>query len=230
MRFMKNKTERDLRAELARVQARLAEAEATMKAIHRGEVDAIVLDGRQGSRIFTLQSPEEPYRLLAERMNEGAATLTVEGTILFCNRRLAEMVGLPAERLLGSRLSSVLRENERQGFPELVRRALKNDVRAEGRMLRSDGTVFPVQLSLSWIPLEESGQGVCLVATDLSDQKHAEAAARQSENRYRTLLESLPQMVFAKDSSSRYISGNGNFAKLLGIRPEEFAGKTDYDF
>jgi len=190
MRFTKNQTERDLRAELERVQARLDEAEATMKAIHSGEVDAIMVDGRQGKRIFTLQSPEEPYRLLAERMNEGAATLTLEGTILFCNRRLAEMVGLPAERLLGSPLSSVLREEERQRFPELVRRALKNDVRAEGHLLRSDETVLPVQLSLSWIPLEESGQGVCLVATDTSERKILEEQLLQAQK-----LEAVGQLA-----------------------------------
>ena len=61
-------------------------------------------------------------------------------------------------------------------------------------------------------------------------RKQAEEAARESENRYRTLLESLPQMIFTKDTSSRYISCNANYAKLLGIRPEEFAGKSDYDF
>ena len=61
-------------------------------------------------------------------------------------------------------------------------------------------------------------------------RKQAEEAARESENRYRTLLESLPQMIFTKDRSSRYISCNANYAKLLGIRPEEFAGKSDYDF
>ena len=44
------------------------------------------------------------------------------------------------------------------------------------------------------------------------------------------LLESLPQMIFTKDRSSRYISCNANYAKRLGIRPEEFAGKSDYDF
>jgi PAS domain S-box-containing protein len=173
MRSVKENEQR-LRAELERVQARLVESESTMKAIRSGEVDAIVVDGPHGSRVFTLQSPEEPYRILAERMNEGAATLTPEGTILFCNRRLAEMTGRPAEQLLGSSLASILPAKEREAFPELARRALNNDVRVEGYLLRNDQTTIPVQLSLSSIPLEESQQGVCLVATDLTDQKRAQ--------------------------------------------------------
>ena len=143
----------------------MAKLEATVKAIRSGDVDGIVVDGPQGSHICTLHSPEEPNRTLPERMNEGAATLTAEGTILFCNQRLAEMVGRPAEQLLGSPLISLLRNEERADFPELLRSAPLKDSRAYGSLLRLDGSILPVQLSLSPIPLEESGQGVCLVAT-----------------------------------------------------------------
>lgn len=174
MPSVKNPSERRLRAELKRVQAHVAELEATIKAIRSGDVDGIVVDGPQGSHIFTLQSPEEPYRILAERMNEGAATLNAEGTILFCNQRLAEMVGCPAEQLLGSPLISILRDGWRDNFPERMQRALIEGVRMPGSFLRPDGSMLPVQLSFSPIPLEESVQGVCLVATDLTDQKRAE--------------------------------------------------------
>jgi PAS domain S-box-containing protein len=176
---MENGSQRNLRAEVERLQSRLAEVEATLEAIHKGEVDAVVVEGPQGAQVFTLESPEEPYRILAERMNEGAATLTTEGTILFCNRRLAEMAGLPAERLLGSPFISILCDEERPGFPELVQATLKNGVRTKGHLLRSNGTTLPVQLSLTSIPLEESVQGVCLVATDLSDQKRIEDEVRR---------------------------------------------------
>lgn len=175
----KSPSERQLRKELKRVQAQVAELEATIKAIRSGEVDGIVVEGPQGSHIFTLQSPEEPYRMLAERMNKGAATLTAEATVLFCNQRLAEMVGVPAERLLGSALHAILHAEERAGLDELVRLALNRDVRAERRLLRSDGTVLPVQLSLSRIPVEESGHGICMVATDLSEQKRVQEEVRR---------------------------------------------------
>jgi len=168
-----------LRTELKRLQTRLAETEATIKAIRSGDVDAIVVEGPKGSRIFTLQSPEEPYRILAERMNEGAATLTAEGTILFCNQRLADMVGVPSERLVGSALHTILHTEERADVAELVRLALNGDIRAERHLLRNDGTTLPVQLSLSRIPIEESGRGLCLVATDLTEQKRAQDEVRR---------------------------------------------------
>jgi PAS domain S-box-containing protein len=73
-------------------------------------------------------------------------------------------------------------------------------------------------------------QRIYRLSVEIAQRKQAEEAARESENKYRTLLESLPQMIFTKDRSSRYISCNANYAKLLGIRREEFAGKNDYDF
>jgi PAS domain S-box-containing protein len=61
-------------------------------------------------------------------------------------------------------------------------------------------------------------------------QAQAEAALRQSENRYRVLLENLPQKIFLKDRNSVYVSCNKNYARDLKIKPWEIPGKTDYEF
>jgi PAS domain S-box-containing protein len=53
---------------------------------------------------------------------------------------------------------------------------------------------------------------------------------RESEARYKTLVENIPQRIFTKDRNSVYISCNESFARDLGITPEESRGKTDYDF
>ncbi|GAB4387703.1 MAG: hypothetical protein Kow0025_02770 [Thermodesulfovibrionales bacterium] len=65
---------------------------------------------------------------------------------------------------------------------------------------------------------------------DLSELRAAEEKIRQSEARYRTLVENLPQRIFLKGRDLAYVSCNANYAGDLGIRQEEIAGKTDYDF
>jgi diguanylate cyclase (GGDEF)-like protein/PAS domain S-box-containing protein len=51
----------------------------------------------------------------------------------------------------------------------------------------------------------------------------------ESENKYRNLVDNLPQRVFFKDRNSVYVSCNSQFASDLGIAPEEIVGKTDFD-
>jgi len=56
---------------LSELRARLAEAEKTLRAIRSGGVDAVVVAGRHGPHVFTLQGAEHAYRVLIESMNEG---------------------------------------------------------------------------------------------------------------------------------------------------------------
>jgi len=63
-----------------------------------------------------------------------------------------------------------------------------------------------------------------------SERKKAEKALQASENKYKTLLENLPQKIFLKDTNSVYVSCNENYARDLKIKAEEIVGKTDYNF
>lgn len=79
-----------------------------------------MVKGPAGPQVFTLQTPDQPYRLLIERMNEGAASISAGGLIVFCNERLAEMVGRLPEKLVGSPLSALAVRAE-QSSPGVTR-------------------------------------------------------------------------------------------------------------
>lgn len=53
---------------------------------------------------------------------------------------------------------------------------------------------------------------------------------KESESKYRTLVDNLPQRIFLKDKDSVYVSCNHNYAQDLGIKEDEIVGKTDYEF
>ncbi|MBP7652367.1 PocR ligand-binding domain-containing protein [Candidatus Dependentiae bacterium] len=67
-------------------------------------------------------------------------------------------------------------------------------------------------------------------AVFIADLSYNNLMIKESESKYRTLLENLPQKIFLKDVNSVYISCNKNYANDLNIKPEEIVGKTDYDF
>ena len=65
---------------------------------------------------LTQLGPEHSHRILVETMNDGAATLTYDGTILYCNRRLAAMLQVSLESLVGTPLSSYMASADQAVF------------------------------------------------------------------------------------------------------------------
>src|ERR1700680_3195668 len=83
------------------LRARIVELEETLRAIRMGEVDAVLVAGPQGEQVFTLQGAEHPYRTLVETIDEGAATLTKDGTVLYSNKSFAGIFDAPLEKVIG---------------------------------------------------------------------------------------------------------------------------------
>ena len=68
-----------------------------------------------------------------------------------------------------------------------------------------------------------------ILAKEDRERKTAEAAQRQSEERFRLFTEQLPGLVFLKDREGRYIFFNNRFAETFNLQPEEIIGKTAKD-
>lgn len=87
-------------------------------------------------------------------------------------------------------------------------------------------------VSTSKIPLvDRNGRivGTLGVSRDIRHVKRAEEQVRDSAALYQSLIESLPQCIFRKDVEGHYVYVNLRLCDLLGLRPEQMLGKTDYD-
>ena len=162
-----------LLAENERLRGRLDEAEATLAAIRNGEVDALVVAGPQGDQIFTLSGADRSYRILVEEMHQGAVTLDGDGIVLYCNRRLAEILRIPQENLPGASLHAFVTSASRPLFEALLRQGQTERSQGEVTLRAGDGTRVPVYLAVNPLPMD-GGAAVCVAITDLTEQKRRE--------------------------------------------------------
>ncbi len=172
------------RLEIDELRQRLQEAEETLNAIRNGEVDALVVSGPGGERVFTLEGAEYPYRVLVESMNEGALTLSLDGLVLYCNAAFARLVERPLDRMMGSDIREFVPDEERTALEDMLRIAQSGDVRAEMPVLGSSQSAFPTLISLSPITNGEE-PSIAAIVTDLRERKRneeAEAAVRARDD------------------------------------------------
>ncbi len=161
---------------------RLEDAEATIRAISGDEVDAFLVRRGTEDHVLVLDGVDRPYRLLIEQMQQGAATLTSDGTIFFANQRLAELLGAPIASLIGSRFSDYVAPGDRDVLAAALDESFQGNVHSEVAIQRGD-EVFPAALALSPLLVNESI--LCLLVTDLTLQK------RQEHERERLLEEQV---------------------------------------
>jgi len=155
---------------------RLEEAEDAFRALGAGEVDAILVEAEQ---VFTLESADKPYRLLVAQIPHPAATLTTDGTIISCNRRFADLLLWPLHSLLGKPIHGFVAPDGWPVLEALLRDGLAADAQGEVPLQRADGAPVPAYLGVR--ALREGALGLCLMVTDLTEQRHYQELQRTQE-------------------------------------------------
>ncbi len=119
----------------------------------------------------------------------------------------------------------------------LVDQAYKKSVenrtpyRIEHRLLMNDGRVKWVS-EIGRTEYDNNGNPIRSVGTvqEITERKQAEEELRKSETRFRTLVQTIPDLIWLKDKDGVYLSCNKIFERMFGAREENIVGKTDYDF
>jgi PAS domain S-box-containing protein len=181
---------------------RLEEAEETLRAIRKGEVDALVVSGPQGDRVYTLKGAEQPYRVFVEAMNEGAVTMGLDGTILYCNNGFGELLKEPIERIIGSEIYKFIVPADTGSFESAFQSGKEGSSKVEILLKGGDGRLIPVILSLC--PLESDDVPcICMVAMDLTERKRAEEQLKESEKQLKYLTS---QLLTAQEDERRRVA------------------------
>jgi PAS domain S-box-containing protein len=179
------------------------EAEETLRAIRDGSVDAFVVEGPQGHRIFTLEGSDLPYSAFVERMQQGAAMLNDRGEIVYCNPSLATMIAMSREAVIGAPLLRFIAPADQRVCHNLLRQTHAGSSEGEMRLRSANGTLIMANFALRLLLNDKSTTGVLI--TDLTFRKEQiELASRlqriQDEERRRIareLHDSVGQLLVA---------------------------------
>jgi two-component system NarL family sensor kinase len=182
---------------LAELRARVAETDATLRAIRNGEVDTVMGAGKQRSQVFTLEDDEHAYRMLIESMNEGALMLTADKMILYANQCFARMVKCPLEQVTGSSFRRFLSAADQVTLQPLLKRAGQASAKIQVLLNARDGSQMPAQISVRSLAKNGSPSAIFgMVVTDMTE-------TRRSEERLRNLSHRLMQ---AQEEEQKRIS------------------------
>jgi two-component sensor histidine kinase len=186
-----------------------ADADETVQAIHQGDVDAIVvMRSLEGPQVILLHGAEEPYRVLVERMSDGALTAGPNGVILYVNDRLCELTGFPSTNLVGRDLASLFEGEPPKLTPEAT---------VEASLLRHGDDAMPVAI---WSrPLSISDTAATLVRlTDLSIYRRAEQIAA-AERFARSVLEQATDAIIVLSPKGHITHASWLAEQLAGQPP-----------
>jgi len=132
------------------------------------------------------------------------------------------------------KLMEVVHPDDRESVEQMVYAALHEGepYDFEHRIVRPDGEERVVHRQAE-VLFDEEGEPLRMVGTihDVTEQKKAEEALRESEERYRAVMEQSAEAIWLFDPGTKEVlESNTSFQALLGYTAEELSGMTNYDF
>jgi len=140
-----------------------------------------------------------------------------DGTILYGNKRFAEMLKTPLEKVIGSSIHRFVASEAKLMGRALLKKAIKGHSEGELTLSVGDGTLIPLYVTLNTVQLDDVSI-LCMVATDLTQQRRTEEIVA-SERLARSIFDQAGEIIVVCDENGQIIRANKMACQLCGQNP-----------
>jgi len=230
------------RTEVA-IDHRIVRPDGSIRLVHERGRTFYGADGRPLRSVGTVQDITE-RKLVEEKLRRerdfSAALIDAVPGILFVldskgrkvqvNANLSVVTGLPREGLLGMEVRESIAPEDRGFVREKMKEVLeRGQAEAQFGVLHRNGSIRTFVVSGRKIELE-GGPGILGIGVDVTEARRAEKLLRESEERFRGLIENTVDWVWEMDADFRYTYASPRSIDLFGYRPDELVGRSAFDF
>ncbi|MBD3190496.1 MAG: PAS domain S-box protein [Candidatus Heimdallarchaeota archaeon] len=175
---------------------------------------------------------ERRYQIMAENIHDGL-TIIENGKIIYLNHRACEIFGYPEEELMNLTTFDIAAPEERDRLKEIWYESKKENIsprELDFWIVQKDGTRRFINNRYSHYQKDEFTTIRYIITTDITDRKKAELALKESEAKYRTLVEQLSEgVVIAKGNSPRLVYINRAMVAISGYTKSELLNFSPKD-
>ncbi len=176
-----------------------------------------------------LRESEEKYRNMVELAPDGIATMDLKGVVTSCNTAFLRLTGYSKDEIVGKHFTRVptLRFRDIPTYLKMFTSSLRGKVFTpyEFTWIRKDGTPRLGEVHAALMKKDGKRIGFQLIARDITDRKRAEEQLRESEEKYRNMVELAPDGITTLDSKGIITSCNTAFLRLTGYSKDETVNK-----
>ena len=178
-----------------------------------------------------LQASEQHFRELLERLQEGFAFTNIDELFVFANPAASVIFGVPGDLVGRSLKDFIAPEDLKEVMRQTQLRKQGEKSQYELIIHRPDGEARLIAQSISpWLSEKGEYLGASGLFQDITEQKRAEKALRESENNFRSLLDRLGEGFAIVDAEERWTFANPAAASIFGVRPSQLVGHSLRDF
>ena len=180
----------------------------------------------------SLQESEQHVRAFIDNAKSLVWIKDLDGRFLVANPYTESVLGLPEDQIVGRTVFEIFPDEYAYPYTDNDRQVLDvgQAITFEETAMLGDGQHTYISVKF---PLRDSTgrtYAIGAICTDITDRKRAEEALLRNEVHLRTLVDTLPDLIWLKDPQGAYMSCNSRFESFFGATEAEVVGKTDYDF